>query len=373
MNALTSLIKDRLKEKDLSFADFMQMALYHPKLGYYSQDKEIFGGDFITAPELSPLFGYTLASQCQQILASFSHPCLLEFGAGTGRLAVDILTELERLNSLPSTYYILELSHNLKDRQKALIQASIPHLYSRVQWLDTWPSEPFEGLLIANEVLDAMPVHRFCQSEQGLLESYLRLDDQGDLSEVFKPCSNSKLSAYLERVLPKDLSFPYVSEANLLMEPWIKEAQSCLKRGGILLLDYGFSRAEYYHPDRNQGTLMCHSRHKSHGNPFISIGEQDITAHVDFTHVAEAADQALLKVAGFSNQAAFLLGNGFLHLLERDSRFSSSESLRLKSLTAAKLLLQEHEMGELFKVMALTKNMDLNLNGFQLQDRRMSL
>jgi SAM-dependent MidA family methyltransferase len=370
MSLLQTLNKQLEQQKEIPFVDLMQAALYDPREGYYSAGLPKIGaqGDFITAPELTPLFGYSLANQCQQVLSMLDTPMIFEFGAGTGALCVSLLHHLETLNSLPETYYILELSAHLRQVQKERIQAHIPHLADKVVWLNEWPNTPFNGVIIANEVLDAMPIHRFLLHEEGLLESYITLDAEQQLVEQFKPCQNTRLLNYIQTNLP-DLQAPYLSEVNLFIDAWIEQIYQMLNQGVVLLIDYGFPRHEYYHPDRNQGTLMCHYQHQAHTNPLIHLGEQDITAHVDFTHVAEAGQKAGFHVAGFTNQASFLLGNGLLHLVntiedERDA---------FKAKQAVKQLLQSSEMGELFKVIALTKHIEMPLNGFLLNDKRVSL
>lgn len=371
MKAIEAIKRQIEHQGGIPFVEFMRHALYDPAYGYYSSSMPKFGkqGDFITAPELTPLFGKALANQCRELFAKLPSPCLFEFGAGSGRLCVDILTHLEQLDCLPKEYLILEVSADLQARQKLLIDSEIPHLAKRVKWLNCWPEKPFSGVMIANEVLDAMPVHRFLQSGDGILESYIELDDKKNLIEVFKPCQNQLLLAHVQNCLPSNL-YPYQSEANLLIDGWIKACAERLAQGAILLIDYGFPRHEYYHPERNTGTIMCHYRQKAHGDFLAHPGEQDITAHVDFTHVAEAAHDAGFHVAGFASQASFLLSNGILELLA----IVANDRERVKEQQAVKQLLQAHEMGELFKVMALTRNLsELTLAGFQLQDRRASL
>ena len=370
MSLLESIRTQLEQQGDIPFVDFMQQALYAPKVGYYSAGLQKFGldGDFITAPELTPLFGQTLANQCQQVLMNLSEPILFEFGAGSGRLCVDLLTALEQLNCLPLAYHILEVSSNLRHRQQELIQREIPHLAERVIWLESWPQKPFRGVILANEVLDAMPVHRFLQTSEGIMEGYVSLDSNHNLIEIFKPCTNQRLLKEVEAVLPKE-QIPYYSEINLFIEDWIQQCHAMLIQGAMFLIDYGFPRHEYFHPDRNSGTLMCHYRHHAHTNPLVHLGEQDITAHVDFTQVAEAAHTAGFHVAGYTNQASFLLANGLLSLLEQPREARD----QLKAQQAVKQLVQPSEMGELFKVIALTKQIDFALNGFQLQDKRASL
>lgn len=360
-------INERLQKKgSYPFADFMQDALYAPNIGYYSAGSHVFGkeGDFITAPELTPLFGQTIANQCKAILLELDNPLILEFGAGSGRLCIDVLKRLEQLNCLPNEYHIIELSGHLKTRQQRLIQQEIPSLFPRIKWLSSWPQTPFQGVILANEVLDAMPVHRFLQTEQGLMESYVSLNAQNQLQETFDLCTNARLIDHVNTVLPKN-QVPYLSEANLFVDDWLQHNYDSLLRGVMLLIDYGFPRHEYYHPDRHQGTLMCHYHHRAHTDPFAYPGEQDITAHVDFTHIAESADKAGFHVAGYTNQAGFLLANGLLELAQSEGREGPQ--------SAIKQLLQPSEMGELFKVIALTKQFDTPLIGFQFNDKRGSL
>jgi SAM-dependent MidA family methyltransferase len=370
MSIIQTLHTHLAEHHELAFVEFMQLALYAPNEGYYSSDLPKLGkqGDFVTAPELTPLFGKTLANQCQQILSYLESPVLFEFGAGSGTLCVDILSHLQELGCLPESYYILEVSANLRHRQQELIQQKIPHLAHKVQWLERWPENPFNGVIIANEVLDAMPVNRFMQTNDALLESYVTLNEKNQLREVFKPSLNQRLLTYVNSHLELHTR-PYLSEVNLFLDDWLLNIYRMLHQGTVLLIDYGFPRHEYYHPDRNQGTLMCHYKHQSHPAPLLHPGEQDITAHVDFTHVAEAGHQAGFHIAGYTNQASFLLANGLLSLINT----LESEHEHFQAKQAIKQLTQPSEMGELFKVMALTKNLEIDLNGFQLQDKRVSL
>ena len=351
----------------LSFFEFMQMALYDPEGGYYTTGLHKFGQDFVTAPQLTPLFAYSLAQQCVDILSELSEPILFEFGAGSGQLCCDLLTRLAQLNRLPSAYYILEVSGYLQAEQRRMITATIPHLASKVQWLQAWPEVPFEGVILANEVLDAMPVHRFLQTNEALYEIYVGLSETRQLQDVLHVCDNPRLAQHVHHCIDSSL-FPYQSEVNLQMDDWIAQCSQMLTRGLLLIIDYGFPRHEYYHPDRNQGTLMCHYQHRSHTDPFRHIGKQDITAHVDFTHVAETGVAAGFEISGFTSQASFLLANGLLNLIDE----SKSKSL-LQQQQAIKTLVQPNEMGELFKVIALTKAWDLPLRGFQMHDRRVML
>ncbi|WP_133128076.1 class I SAM-dependent methyltransferase [Legionella nagasakiensis] len=370
MNLIELIYKQLSIKGDMPFVEFMHQALYAPQFGYYSSGLQKFGskGDFITAPELTSLFGKTLANQCQQVLCALNYPVVFEFGAGSGKLCVDVLMRLEQLGCLPEEYHILEVSSNLRHRQEALVKQCIPHLANKVRWWSCWPQEPVEGVMIANEVLDAMPVHRFTQTKEGLLESYITVNQQGELTEVFKPCSDRRLIQHVNSILSPDLC-PYQSEANLFIDDWLQQCFNMLIRGAFFIIDYGFPRHEYYHPERCTGTLMCHYYHQSHPNPLAHPGEEDITAHVDFTHVAEAAYNAGFHVGGFTNQASFLLANDLLNLLAAIER----EGERIQEQQAVKQLVQANEMGELFKVLALTKDFEASLRGFQLHDKRASL
>ncbi len=355
---------------NMPFVEFMQHALYSPQCGYYRTREHIFGssGDFITAPELTPLFGYTLANQFAPLLQRLDKPILMEFGAGSGRLCVDLLTGLKRLNCLPQVYTIIELSASLQEQQRQLIAATHPDYCAQVNWLTTWPTKPFEGILVANEVLDAMPVHRFLNTHDGVLESRVSLTDKVTWHEEFLPCDNPRLVHHVQQVLSLT-QVPYLSEANLFIDGWFAQCSTFLTRGALFIIDYGFPAHEYYHPDRHQGTLMCHMRQTSHADPFSHPGEQDLTAHVDFTHVAQAAVTAGFHVAGFTNQASFLLGNNLLSWL----REIPTEQARLQANRAVQKLIQPHEMGELFKVIALTKQLDVPIAGFQFNDQRVRL
>jgi SAM-dependent MidA family methyltransferase len=354
----------------MSFAAFMQQVLYAPSVGYYNSSLQKLGrgGDFITAPELTPLFGKTLANQCQQVIGKTSKPTILEFGAGSGQLCVDLLKTLESLDALPDKYLILEVSGNFSQRQRETIQENIPHLANRVQWLSRLPKESFDGIILANEVLDAMPVHRFMQTKEGLLESFIHWNAQGELTESFIPTTHQALIHQVNQVLPKAY-YPYISEVNLQIPAWLNTCSTILQKGALFLLDYGFPEQEYYHPDRDQGTLMCHYQHQAHTQFLLHPGEQDITAHVDFTHVAIAAESAGFEVAGYTNQASFLLANGMLEWLNQENQAIE----KMRHTQAVKKLLQPNEMGELFKVMALTKGIDYPLQGFQLLDKRATL
>jgi len=343
----------------------MQRALYTPQLGYYSSSLRKFGksGDFVTAPEISPLFSQCLARQCQQVLSHLEQGIILEFGAGSGVMAAELLKELQQLDSLPSVYWIVELSADLQQQQYETLQQQIPELLNKIQWLDKLPEQPFDGIILANEVLDAMPVERF-RVVDGQIQQFYLSEANGQLNYQFEPGETELLQAV--NALNVDFPDGYESEINLVLSSWIHSLAEILKRGLILLIDYGFPQHEYYHVQRNQGTLMCHYRHQSHPDPLILLGLQDITTHVNFTAVAQAAVDANLEVAGYTNQANFLLATG---LLDKLSTCSPNDPQFFRLSQQAKMLTLPSEMGELFKIMALTANFDMPLLGFVRDER----
>jgi SAM-dependent MidA family methyltransferase len=370
-SAATALVRDRLVAAGgwMSFAQFMELALYAPGLGYYSAGsvKLGAGGDFVTAPEVSDLFSRCVARQCADVLAETGGE-ILELGAGTGRMAVTILQSLAKIGVLPTRYAILEVSADLSDRQLARVQQLPPKLRERVVWLDHLPETPIRGVMLANEVLDALPFQRFvvregCAHELGVglgaADALAWQEAAGDFAAVTS----------MLRELPDPLPDTYTSELCLRVEPWISSVGQCLDQGALLLFDYGLPRAHYYHPQRTDGTLRCYFKQRAHDNPFVNIGVQDITAWVDFTRVAEAALAAGLEVTGFATQAAFLLGTG----IEAMTAEATDVATRARLAGEARRLLLPGEMGESFKVMALCRNLQKPLRGFAYQDLRRSL
>lgn len=345
----------------ISFHDFMQAALYTPELGYYMNARPKLGqaGDFTTAPEISPLFSTCIAKQAQEVLAHCEHPDILEFGAGSGALAAQVLLTLESMSSLPEHYYILELSGALQAEQQTSLQQHCPHLLERVSWLSTLP-EQMQGFIIANEVLDAMPVH-VCEMHTGQ-EYYVRYEND-TWQWALAPPSTDVTSAIntLTSRYPALREDTYQTEINLYLQPWLQSINTCLTKGSVLLIDYGYPQKEYYHPERHQGTLICHYRQRAHSDPFFAIGLQDLTANVDFTAVAEAADSAGFSINGFCTQAYFLMSAGIL------------DDLDLNAKPAVMQLISPNSMGDRFKVMQLNKNFDLTLSGFKLSDTRYRL
>jgi SAM-dependent MidA family methyltransferase len=356
---LNKILKEISHKGPLPFSRYMEMALYEPGLGYYCAGNIKFGekGDFITAPEISPLFSQCIARPCKQILTALSNERgILELGAGSGKMACDLLMALEENSCLPDFYWILDLSPELKARQKVLFETKIPHLMSKIKWLSTLPKLPFQGVILANEVLDAMPIHRFKQ-EKILKEYYVAAHGQELTWELSEP-SDPHL---IEQIKILHLPEGYSSEINLLVKPWLNALNQSLKKGVLLVIDYGYLEPEYYHSQRTQGTLTCYYRHHAHNNPLILPGIQDITAHVNFTALQKAAAQQGFRVAGYSNQTNFLIRCGLTDfispLLNQIEQFKIQQQI--------KQLILPTEMGELFKVMALTKNLEISMIGFK--------
>lgn len=349
------------KEGRISFSEYMQLALYAPGLGYYNAGTIKFGasGDFITAPELGSLFAKCVAAQFKQIFSDINAANILELGAGSGQLACDLLLELDQQNVPLENYYILELSADLRMRQQEQILQRYPQYKHLIHWIDHLPRTPFNGIIFANEVIDAMPVTRFHFANDLLQEYFVTVNDEC-FAELLEKPSKNLAAAFAQTNIANYISQPYTSEINLWLSPWIKSLNACLNSGAILLCDYGFPRAEYYHPQRNNGTLMCHYQHRCHNNPFVYIGLQDITAHVDFTAVAEAAHDCGLSIAGYTNLASFLINCDITKFIQAPS---------MQQVQELNMLTSPAEMGELFKCIALTKNTDLPLLGFQRHDK----
>jgi SAM-dependent MidA family methyltransferase len=358
----------------IGFDAWMRLALYAPGLGYYSAGATKFGsdGDFVTAPEISSLFSRCLARQCADVLEMTGGE-ILELGAGSGRMAADVLTELAAIDALPDRYSILEVSADLAERQRARIAELPGELAARVQWLDRWPERSMRGVVLANEVLDAMPVERFVlrSRPEGLDVRALGVGWSGEGFEWRETSPSPELMhavADIVEALPAPLPDGYVSEVCLSFQPWMASLAAQLEAGVALLIDYGLPRAHLYHPDRSTGTLRCHFRHRAHSDPFVNVGLQDITAWVDFTRVAEAADSAGLDVLGFASQAAFLIGAGMESLLSTEMQLAGSDTRQQARLAGeARRLLLPGEMGEIFKVIALGRGYESPLAGFRTQ------
>ena len=342
----------------LPFDRFMALALYAPGLGYYARDSRQFGlmpssgSDFVTAPELSPLFGRTLAAQVAQALQASGGDTVWEFGAGSGALAAELL---DALGDRVRRYAIVELSAHLRERQRDRLSAHA----GRVDWLDAWP-EAMTGVVVGNEVLDAMPVQLLCWQGSRWMERGVVLTPQGfgwaDHETSLAPPPGA--------IDPGDLSPGFLAEIHPQAEAfvaWLGERQT---RGAAFFIDYGFPEAEYYHPQRSGGTLMCHHAHRVDADPLVDVGEKDLTAHVNFSGIAVAAQGAGLEVLGYTSQARFLLNCGLADHLQTADRPARAHALKL---------IDEHEMGELFKVIGLARGCSFDALGFAAGDRSHAL
>lgn len=352
----------------ISFERFMEIALYEPGLGYYSAGaaKLGSGGDFVTAPEISPLFSRCVASQCREILEHVSADGILEIGAGSGVMAADLLSELATRGCLPERYSILEVSADLRERQRETLAARVPQFIGRVHWLDRLPDE-HRGVVVANEVLDALPVQRFRVrgtdiNALGVTWQLGRLDWSETRADPPLDDAVRRIEANLGTPLPDG----YTSEVNVRLGPWLGSIAAMLREGVALFIDYGLPQRQYYRTDRREGTLLCHFRHRFHDDPLINVGVQDIGAWVDFSAVAEAASSAGMSVAGFTTQAHFLIGNGIEQFL--GSMQHEVLAARVQLARQAMLLTLPGEMGERFKVIGLTKDFDRPLGGFSVRD-----
>lgn len=407
---LAALVDDRIAAEELPFVDYMALALYAPGLGYYMAGAPKFGaeGDFVTAPELSPLFGHCLAAQCREVLDALGEEAgILELGAGSGRLAASLL---EGLADRPTAYTILEPSAELRRRQQLFLADALPAAaFARLRWIETLP-ERFDGVVLANEVMDALPVERFVRWRGRTLQVCVRRagpdDGTGEGAERFAakkgppegstasvpsrgqapgtgsagaaprfadttrpaPAALADAVAAIEADLGHALPDAYTSELCPSLGPWIASLGDALGRGVVLLADYGYPRRERYLSERASGTLACYYRHRTHDDPYFWPGLQDITAHVDFTAVAEAGTRAGLELLGYASQSAFLLGCGLSELVERAHAALPDEPARVDQARAVRTLTLPGEMGERFQFVAFGKGYDRPLRGFGLQD-----
>lgn len=366
-------LKQRLQAQggSMPFAEYMHAVLYSPGLGYYSAGSHKIGapGDFTTAPEVSPLFGRTIAQSLATYFIQHPEDSVLELGPGSGRLAVDVLQALHEAGAVPQHYYLLEVSADLKQRQQAYVQQQLPaELAARCVWLERLP-DTLAGVILANEVLDALAVDVFAIQAGQPRVAAVTLTPEGDWHTVLSEPTEPLLQRLRDLQRRYNLADGYQSEINLWQESLLRTLAQLLQRGLMLFIDYGFPAHEYYHPDRRQGTLCCHYRHRVHHDPFLWSGLQDITAHVDFTALATCGLAAGLSLALYTSQADFLMQLGIL-----DRAYTkASDALLFQQSQALQVLLAPHEMGELFKVMAFYKNTANIFAGLAEQDRRPSL
>lgn len=365
---LSALIANEIGQNGgvIGFDRFMELALYHPRLGYYAGNSPIFGiyGDYITAPESGQLFANCIARQCMEV-QNYLGGSITEYGAGSGRLACGLLQRMQKLNSVPDRYLIVEKSPQMRQRQRALIQKCVPELSDRVRWYDEHPKEEVSGIVIANELLDAMPVKRIVVA-------------QGEIKELGVELRDGRFSwlpmATTERIIPEGamnhwfrLPDNYVSEFNPNLVEWLGGLSESVDKCVVLLIDYGYPRHEYLHESRRFGTLKCHYQHRIHNDPFYYPGLQDITTAVDFTTVAEIAAEIGFDVTGFTTQTSFLTSCGLERLMQNEQ--TDDPVLRYERGQEAKRLLLPSEMGQICKVMALAKRFKYPLLGFGVDER----
>ncbi len=356
----------------ISMAEFMQHALYAPGLGYYTAGSTKFGesGDFVTAPEISPIFGRVLAGQCAPVIAALQGG-VLELGAGSGSLAVTMLRKLKDLDALPSSYQILEISPDLTERQQAKIAAEIPELLSIVRWIDAMPVN-FNGVVVANEVADALPVERFVRTSEDILQLCVGWRDERFIYQTRTasgPLRDSVIE--IENRTGARLAEGYTSEVSLGLQGWLENILVAIDQGVVFIFDYGVARHEYYSPERNQGWLRCHFRHHAHNEPLIYPGIQDVTSWVDFSALAEGAARHGADIVGFVTQALFLMNGGLENELADFESLSSAEQVELSR--QIKLLTLPSEMGENFKCIGVSKGTVPSLAAFDFGDRAHTL
>ena len=335
----------------IPFSRYMELVLYAPGLGYYVAGTRKFGadGDFVTGPELTPLYGAALARQVEAIFAVAGGRTIVELGAGSGALAGSLLDALAARDAAPERYCILEVSPELRVRQPATIAARVPAQATRVEWLDRLP-EAIDGAVVMNEVLDAIPPRLVARQGERWLELGVTWRD-GALRSAERPLDDARLATLAAARFPADGD--YASEVNPAAEALVTTIVRRVASGALIVVDYGFPRREYYHPQRREGTLVGHYRHRVHADPFLWPGLSDLTAHVDFTAIAEAGERGGAEVTGFATQASLLVGCGILDLLAVVGPPDSAGYLRAAA--AVQKLVSPAEMGELFKVMLLSK------------------
>ncbi|AJC48719.1 SAM-dependent methyltransferase [Allofrancisella guangzhouensis] len=367
----TIITKIKSQGDSISFREYMQLALYYPNYGYYSsfRDKISKQGDFITAASQTSLFARTFANQFAIIFSEFEQGCnIIEFGAGTGKFAADCMDELNRLGVLPEKYFIIELSANLKFRQQEHIKQSVPHLFERLVWLEELPKQKQKAIVFANEVLDAMPVDIFKTKNNSLIQQGVTL--KVDKFELIDLQNNDPLFEYeAQRILSDNISFEdgYISELNTWIRPWVKSLKDSLDQAVIFLCDYGYHRKLYYTPARSMGTLACYHKHQVNFDPFINVGLQDITSHVDFTTVAEAATEVGFELDGYMNQANFLKRAGIDKVFTNLFQSLDQKDQLIYNRDLKELLLGD-KLAETFKVICFSLGFDSILDVFDNED-----
>lgn len=375
---LSLRVRQKIRESSgwIPFSQYMQMALYEPGLGYYSAGLQKFGekGDFITSPELGSLFAKSLARPVAKCIEEIPECHLIEFGAGSGKLAGDLLLALQQAEKLPEAYWIIELSADLQQRQREYLSSLPTDLFDRVKWLNELPEQKINAVVVANEVLDAMPVKRFCQYQNSLSELGVGLESEELVLQY--QSANHELSQAIEKSgleLMRDAAQekPYCSEINTHIYPWLNALSQSLNKMAVYIIDYGYPRAEYYSAERSEGTFMGYYQHRAIDTPLWYPGLQDLTAFVDFTALAEAALELGLDVDGFTSQGNFLVNCGLADIVE--STHCATEIEKLQLIQQMKTISLPGEMGERFKVLGISRDLKNNIAGFEMRDQRYRL
>jgi len=348
----------------IPFSRFMELALYAPGLGYYSAGTHKFGmgGDFVTAPELGPLFAATVADALAPVLQQLGPDAvMLELGGGSGAFAEVALKRLLALDALPSRYALLEPSADLRERQRERLQKRLPPLlFELVEWLDGPIAQPWDGVLFANEVIDALPTPRFTLRDGEVFEEHVALDGEGRFVRRDRP-ADALLSAavrHVERGLDASFADGYRSELLVQLPYWLQAVAGGLRSGAMLFIDYGYARAEYYQPQRSEGTLRAFRSHHVGDDPYAFPGLQDLTASVDFTALAEAGTGAGFDFSGYCSQASFLIGNGLMQRLAEAEERAKDETAKLRLRQEAKQLTMPEAMGERFQAMGFSRDVE---------------
>ena len=373
-NQLLEVIREKIERSGgvIPFDQYMEMALYQPGLGYYDNNKTPFGehGDFITASEIGSLFARSLARPISDVILALAKPSLMEVGAGSGAFAIDVMRELEKFDALPEEYLVFERSPAMQALQKEKLASAVPHLFDRFRWLDELPEQSIDGVIFANEVADALPVKRFRWQQGAVVELGVAFENGECLARDIKP--DPALVNFVNELSERSAWMDgYQSEWCPGLKSWVQSLTNCLSSGLFFTFDYGYARAEYYDPQRSMGTLITHARHRASDDPFRYPGLQDITAFVDFTGIAESCVDTDLKLCGFHSQAGFLIDSGIDQLLSEldpaDSRTFLAASGELKRLVLPS------EMGERFKCIGFSRNLDSEIRGFAANDLRSRL
>ena len=341
----------------ISFEEFVDFVMYKPGLGYYSAGAEKIGhsGDFTTAPEISKLFGMALANQMTPILDHYQSPSIIEIGAGTGKLAFDIMTQLNDYQVNFDRYYILELSADLKQRQQSMLSHLPTKTLNKIVWLDSIPMDSIDGVIIANEVIDALPFTRFKTQNGQVYELGISVEDNQLIEQP--RLADEMLSNTVDSIAKEiGMTFQdgYTSEIRINFGSWFRTIESMLSSGSIFFVDYGYARQEYYDEERTNGSMICHYRNVAHEDPLSNLGIQDISASVDFSQLADVALQRNIEVGFFTSQSDFLINAEILGVIES----VIDEGLKMRLTQEVKQLLLPNQMGEVFKCMLLNKNIN---------------